>query len=496
MPNAPATRQTAGTCWFHTAMNGFLLSKYGRIYLNHKLSSTNANGGAACPMPGRVRKQGAMELLRKYMKEGVSDTQANLNAFINNRTVNSGGSTKDVIQIYETLGFSPDLITQQLSAPYLDSPQGYVLSHAEITISRDGASGHAISGIVNSKGDLYIYDSNGPYIKLDWTSEKGFGLLRQYAKNMYGWSNVRIILLVVFIKRSVLQVYLNKITNDEKRKQLEIEKQLVLESELFYKRKAITNKLNGIPLASFMRYLNKGSTVNRLSSTNYWEKLNVSTINSKIKEFKTRQQNLAMAAYFRSFKSPNGHKMNINPKANTKRNISSKILSEIRKGERNTRLFSLQTTKNNKIQQAAKERIKILVGFIKNGHNSLEIKNYNTQNVRKAKINKELEIISGLRGKKNTVPQNTNTNAIKQARANLLQRIQNKEAKNKQIIKLRKNLESNKFSLQELEKMLNNTSLNTGFRPLILKKLVPLRAKKLRNEEVGINNLPRNSLVR
>jgi len=477
-------------------MNGFLLSKYGRIYLNHKLSSTNANGGAACPMPGRVRKQGAMELLRKYMKEGVSDTQANLNAFINNRTVNSGGSTEDVIQIYETLGFSPDLITQQRSIPYLDRPQkeGYVLSHAEITIARDGASGHAISGIVNSKGGLYIYDSNGPYIQLDWTSEKGFGLLRQYAKNMYGWSNVRIILLVVFIKKSVLQVYLNKITKDEERKQLEIEKQLVLESELFYKRKAITNKLNGIPLASFMRYLNKGSTVNRLSSTNYWEKLNVSTINSKIKEFKTRQQNLAMAAYFRSFKSPNGHKMNINPKANTKRNISSKILSEIRKGERNTRLFSLQTTKNNKIQQAVKERIKILVGFIKNGHNSLEIKNYNTQNVRKAKINKELEIISGLRGKKNTVPQNTNTNAIKQARANLLQRIQNKEAKNKKITDLLKNLRSNKFSLQELEKMFNNNSLNERFKTLIRPKLLRLRAK--RNEEVGINNLPRNSLVR
>jgi len=416
-------------------MNGFLLSKYGRMYLNHKIpkNTNNNNRAPACPRTGTVTKPVAVKLLQKYMKEGVSDTQKNLNAFMNNNssvTIHSGGTMDNVKYIYDNLGFTDECYSEITYPGEIKKYEGYTLSHAYIFIR-----GHAITGLINRKNEFYIYDSNGPYIKLNWAEKGGTNALSTYAKQMYGFSAVEPRLLVTWIKTSVLDPYIKANLESDRKIQEMTEKQLSLDSELYFKRKQIIEKLNGIPLASFMRYLNKGQT-----SNNYWEKLNVSTINSKIKEYKRRQQNLAMAAYFRrNFKSPNGHKMNVNPRANTKSNISSKMLSEIRKGERNTRLFSLLNSANNKIKQAVEKRIDELVSLVQNGHISLEIQKYNTNKVKNAKREKEREIITKLHGIKNTVQQNTNTNAIKQARANLRQKLRNQESKHKNITVLVKN---------------------------------------------------------
>ena len=120
------TRQTAGTCWFHTTMNGFLHSLYGRAYLIHHLYKqktikmpTNNSCPTKSSLLGYIKKYLSTTNLKIYpnnnnkklnrmaymtssLTKGVKNTQKNISLF-SCKTINSGGSPAETIKIYKNI---------------------------------------------------------------------------------------------------------------------------------------------------------------------------------------------------------------------------------------------------------------------------------------------------------------------------------------------------------------------------------------------------------
>jgi hypothetical protein len=188
-PNYRVRKQNGGTCWFHAFLTGFLLSKYGRVYLKDLVGTQSASTSYFCPMKTSHMNDKVKGLIRKYLNSGVRNNKNNINTFIGknkNVTKNSGLSIRDMFRLYNNF-FGNDIKRQKQIVRFfknkptiiseLNPPEVTgVLSHALISLS----SFHFISGIINKKDEAYIFDSASlAYKKIDWRTPDGITQIKK-----------------------------------------------------------------------------------------------------------------------------------------------------------------------------------------------------------------------------------------------------------------------------------------------------------------------------
>jgi hypothetical protein len=390
--------------------------------------------------------------------------------------------------MYETLGFNDDCLFLQTDKPFMPVNADYFLSHASISLYDVGKPvGHDIAGIINSKGEPYIYDSNGRYLKINWM--KDFELLKTYAKQNYGFKNPKVHLIVTYIKKAVLTDYLTKFKAEDEKIQKELEEQLVRQESEYSRRQKIIGLLakNNILYATFGKNLNN-TTRNTLFTNKYWKNTNL-TNNGKqlvqgiVRKIKGKLESEAMTAYFRRSKNQEAFfskNIKARPVPTVKPNITSKLILEINRGYRNARLSAMLKNTKSPVLEAVEKRIQKLIRNIKNGTSSLKIENHNAEKIKNAKRKREQELINEIKNSMSNryiTNANTNTDAIRAARANLQKRREQKAKKQANILKLR-----TMNSIQNIQSMRNGYTNNKEMLAYINKILAPLQRAE-REEE-------------
>lgn len=200
MNNSPLPRrhkQKGGTCWFHAAINGLLMSPIARRVLKNRLRFvnrgerlTNVGGRSifspfACPS-----KQASDALFWDYIRERLKGGRRRMNVSNRNVVVSSGlrksnvrgGNFVDMYNLYKKLfpgeskvsfiGSGTPLFVfkhgKRFDRVIIHRGIEYTLSHAYITMT-GSKSTHIISGFIDARGTPKIYDSaSDTFYTLDW----------------------------------------------------------------------------------------------------------------------------------------------------------------------------------------------------------------------------------------------------------------------------------------------------------------------------------------
>ena len=197
MNNSTLARKKQGgkTCWFHAALNGFLLSSVGRQFLRYILDTENVKEITKdiCPMKSLDNRKLALQLIKGYLNEGISTSKENVNTFVKyNKNMNKGGTVNDQAKLYNTLfykyksfikvgylsnnnkkyktSFEFNGPTNIINKKNLKNNNNYILSHSIITV-QSNTYGHDMCGYKNIKGEYVIFDSGtGKDVDIDWSN--------------------------------------------------------------------------------------------------------------------------------------------------------------------------------------------------------------------------------------------------------------------------------------------------------------------------------------
>jgi hypothetical protein len=189
-PNIRFRMQEGGTCWFHSIVNGLLLSKRPREILkqmSQNVITDKRRGYTMCPMRNAPRL-----LFWQYIKHrldgygGVSSAYKNVNV-IRSSSVRSprrwsrnnyeGGSLSDVYNFYKKMFPSGLFVLREYTSQNIPhSLPGYTLTHGHVIMwlapNKEGGTldGHAVAGYLTSSGKYKMYDSSDDsVIDYDWT---------------------------------------------------------------------------------------------------------------------------------------------------------------------------------------------------------------------------------------------------------------------------------------------------------------------------------------
>ena len=189
---APTRLQEGGTCWFHAAMNGFLLSIYGRTFLKNVILNASRRELAekykknrninqnACPSPQAGRAV-LLRFIQTYLTKGIINLNKNkLIAFTGNNTknMNSGGLSTNQYRIHDRV-FTPDERENLVVGPLkfgpidIEKKEGFTLSHCYIGLRYENGGAHAIAGGIDRNNNFFVYDSNGGVLICDWSTAEG-----------------------------------------------------------------------------------------------------------------------------------------------------------------------------------------------------------------------------------------------------------------------------------------------------------------------------------
>lgn len=182
-------KQRGGTCWFHSALNGLIMSPLGRRvlkmhlrFVNRGMRLTNIGGrsifspNSACPAK-TARSALFWDYIRHRLERSrVPSHYVNKNVItssgLRNSNQVSGGTVMDMYRLYDKL-FPGDYKTSFIGKttptfvfkfgnvfPYTVIHHGvtYLLSHAHLSLIGPVKS-HFVTGFINRNGNPVIYDS-------------------------------------------------------------------------------------------------------------------------------------------------------------------------------------------------------------------------------------------------------------------------------------------------------------------------------------------------
>ena len=256
--------QAGGTCWFHSAISGFLLTPRGRRLLNSAYNVyRKKNKGLfpkysylhACPRRGSINLDAFWTyILFRLGKINVPDNEINnmeFQAIRNYRKLKrvNGGKDLDVIRIcqlvfgnirlpynrqnmgninnnlanrtkinnnspvYVDFTLEPQYVNNMFIPDQNNNSKDYILNHVYIDVvsSNNNIPGHAITGFKcsvknqnnnNYETVYYIYDSNTlKPKKLDWRNHER--VLRYFRRNYESIINPQVGYLGVYIKKKI-----------------------------------------------------------------------------------------------------------------------------------------------------------------------------------------------------------------------------------------------------------------------------------------------------
>lgn len=193
-------KQTGGTCWFHSALNGLIMSPLGRRVLKKRLRFvtygmrlTNIGGISifspnACPAK-IARSSLFWDYIRHRLeKSRIPSHYVNRNVIISSGLRNNkvdGGTIADMYRLYDKL-FPGDYKSSFIgkSTPtfvfkfgnnfprtVIHNGMTYVLSHAHLFL-KGPVKSHFVSGFINRNGNPIMYDSakNQFHRNLKWNN--------------------------------------------------------------------------------------------------------------------------------------------------------------------------------------------------------------------------------------------------------------------------------------------------------------------------------------
>ena len=231
--NFRGRRQTYGTCWYQSILNGWMLSDKGRIVMKHKLRAFKQShemkpftNMRACPMRGKIpsayfwsyvdfmfRKSKNKNFYSNVMR-GIEFPEPNLIRSSHMRSSNqniTGGSIKDIDHFNEFLfGPSQLVVYSPVFSGNEEIPsrmfKNYILSHAVIFgVPPVGSKtvGHGIAGYI-SRGRFMVFDSNSlKPVEFNWTTLKGRQKLTHYFMDTYKIENPTVFIKCVYIQNSI-----------------------------------------------------------------------------------------------------------------------------------------------------------------------------------------------------------------------------------------------------------------------------------------------------
>lgn len=193
MSSPSGHRQTGGTCWFHAALNGLIMSPLSRRVVRERIPSNNS-------------RSVFWNYVRTRLSRGSvrSVTNRNVIQSIGLRSVNQcerGGTIFDLYRLYEILfpgdykiGFRGNgaptfIITNRARLLPIKRFNGqmYQLSHAYIMMRNPVSRvNHGVAGFIDREGAPKIYDSatDRVYSNEDWTVEN-FSHHRRYTSVLF-----------------------------------------------------------------------------------------------------------------------------------------------------------------------------------------------------------------------------------------------------------------------------------------------------------------------
>lgn len=197
-PNIRFRRQEGGTCWFHSIVNGLLLSSSPRSILRRMAQNVTADqrrNYTFCPMRNAPKL-----LFWQYIKHrlegygGINSAYKNVNVikssgvrspFIRLRKAPKnnyeGGTQNDVYNFYKKMFPRGLFILKKYELENIPHslPGGYKLTHGDVSVwyapTNGGtiAEGHAVAGYLTSAGKYKLYDSGRDrVIDYDWTEKQ------------------------------------------------------------------------------------------------------------------------------------------------------------------------------------------------------------------------------------------------------------------------------------------------------------------------------------
>jgi len=211
--NVKRHRQTGGTCWFHAAINGLLMSPIARKIVKERLRFINRGerfsniGGQSifmdqCPSSTITRDSLFWDYIRKRLEGGRGTIKTNNSAIIKSsglrRNTNvRGGNFTDMYNLYKKLfpgdykvsfigNSTPSFVfkTGNKFKP-IETHHGhsYILSHSYITMTGP-ASIHIVAGFIDRSGSHKIYDSaSDKFYTFDWTRQ--FSQFGKYTEGIH-----------------------------------------------------------------------------------------------------------------------------------------------------------------------------------------------------------------------------------------------------------------------------------------------------------------------
>lgn len=380
-------KQQGETCWFHSAMNGFLHSKYGRTFLRNiiKNESHEIIKYNSCPMMNSKRSR-LLGLINLYLKERLFNTKENRNTFTNT-TITDGASMNTQIKMYKKiLGDNFKFLKTQLySNDYLSTiPKKlryHTLSHSIIKFNFGENNIHGVSGGIDINNKFFVYDSNGYYHRCNWTIPSGQEELKIKMAKIYKkpFNNITLDILAVWIDNTQLRLTnINNTINEIKKKN----NSKILQALSYYRNKRSNNfgvpneiiqpreikVLNTLRNENIKKQEERIKSHNKLvftySHPNYFNKLktrksriNIKSINKNIK------YNHFKNAYIKNLKTNNTY--NLLKNINKKNNIISK-LSNTNKKLMINKITQELTNLNNMYGDEINKKTRYLVQLLEN----------------------------------------------------------------------------------------------------------------------------------
>ena len=369
--------QTTGTCWFHALMNGFLLSKYGRPYLEETIREYEEKNGKIenlksinfCPMKYHEHfshKGLYFSIIKKFLRFGIKNKYNTLQGFFPNQTniENRGGRTQILVKynelnkLYKMLfgnEYLKDFLITEYStykfnmenrisakintAVFSDIPHirkegddNYVLSHAQIAgTSRDG--GHAITGFVCDDNKYYIYNYGQTFL-FDWTKKDSENSLREYFfKNVFPRTDVNDILILI----TAVWIKKESITNEKINK-------------------SRTNKTEVLKLRNNLKKLEN-------SRKNILDMMNYNYFNNQGTRLVLKKKVNAISAQMKNIKNKIGNSNMYIPNVGNLRRVGFSPKKQLQRtpNKKNVRVpIAIQTNEARKIANKARKRSNII----------------------------------------------------------------------------------------------------------------------------------------
>lgn len=257
MPNVNVLthKQKGGTCWFHAALNGLLMSWKSRRILEQSMQIVNTNiGGRSIFNDGNtcLPKRASSQLFWNYIAHRLGSRKGNVNArYVNANIIRNiglrrkrfpdvlgivprftntkrsyvrrlmssrhgvfGGVFSDMINLYDKLfhgDFSMKSENKQTSfviekgrnfdKMIFHAGKRYELSHSYLQISGP-FEGHVMAGYLSRVGNYNVFDSgqNIIYNKLPWYSDKADEIIMDICREEYGMIVTKISKWAVYVR--------------------------------------------------------------------------------------------------------------------------------------------------------------------------------------------------------------------------------------------------------------------------------------------------------